>query len=294
MTDWNHIAEHIASATHSEFTITGRNPRGGGSINSAWQVDGAGQRYFVKLNSADKLDMFEAEGEGLLELARPNVIRVPEAICWGLAGAESYIVMEYLPLSAGNGDSQTRLGEQLAALHRTTRDRFGWHRDNTIGDTFQRNDDESDWVEFWRKHRLGFQLDLAGGAFGNGLQRVGERLMDALPALFSDYRPQPSLLHGDLWGGNASADEAGNPVIFDPATYYGDREADLAMTELFGGFSRSFYDAYAGAWPLDPGYRVRKVLYNVYHLLNHANMFGGGYAMQAQRGMEQVLAETGA
>ncbi|MCB1738031.1 MAG: fructosamine kinase family protein [Gammaproteobacteria bacterium] len=293
MTDWNHIADHIGATTDRDFEISSRHPRGGGSINSAWEVAGGGERYFVKLNDAERIDMFEAEGEGLAELARAGTIRVPKPICWGLAGSESYIVMEYLPLSPSSGDTQTRLGEQLAAMHRFGRDRFGWHRDNTIGSTPQPNTQESGWVTFWRKHRLGHQLKLANAHFGNGLQRTGERLLDALPALFSDYRPSPSLLHGDLWGGNASADADGNPVIFDPATYYGDREADLAMTELFGGFSRSFYDAYTAAWPLDPGYRTRKVLYNVYHLLNHANMFGGGYASQAQHGMEKVLAEIG-
>jgi fructosamine-3-kinase len=121
----------------------------------------------------------------------------------------------------------------------------------------------------------------------------GQHLLELLPALFSDYHPRPSLLHGDLWGGNWEADGDGSPVIFDPAVYFGDREADIAMTELFGGFDRRFYQAYESAWPLDPGYRIRKQLYNLYHILNHFNLFGGGYARQAEGMIESLLAQLG-
>jgi fructosamine-3-kinase len=150
-----------------------------------------------------------------------------------------------------------------------------------------------DWIDFWRERRLGFQLDLAArNGLRGALQTQGRQLMDALPALFAHYRPAPSLLHGDLWGGNWGADAAGNPVIFDPAVYFGDREADLAMTELFGGFSRAFYDAYDAAYPLDKGYETRKTLYSLYHVLNHFNLFGGGYGGQAQRMIQQLLAQV--
>ncbi len=290
MTDWQIIADQISAAIHHPFEITHKTPRSGGSINSAWLVSGGGRNYFVKTNQAPLLEMFIAEGEGLAELTNAHNIRVPEPICWGIAGEQCFIAMEYIELDGRS--QQSLLGEQLAALHGHTQAVFGWHRNNTIGSTHQPNETLPDWIEFWRQRRLGFQLERAAAkGFGGNLQRKGERLMTDMTALFSDYQPQASLLHGDLWGGNASTDSEGNPVIFDPATYYGDRETDLAMTELFGGFSRSFYDAYDAHWPIDPGYKIRKTFYNIYHLLNHANMFGGGYAQQAESSMDRVLAE---
>ncbi|MDH5513031.1 MAG: fructosamine kinase family protein, partial [Gammaproteobacteria bacterium] len=188
-----------------------------------------------------------------------------------------------------DGRSLERLGRELAQMHRATQKQFGWRHDNTIGSTPQINTPASDWVGFWREHRLGFQLELAARN-GRNLMRRGERLLADLGNFFRTYHPEPSLLHGDLWGGNVGATE-GQPVIFDPAVYYGDREADLAMTELFGGFSARFYQAYQEAWPLDTGYKVRKTLYNLYHVLNHFNLFGGGYASQAERMMDALLGD---
>ena len=249
------------------------------------------QHWFVKLNSADRLDMFEAEALGLQEMADTGTIRVPRPLCTGHHAGQSYIVMEYIPLGRGSGKAMAAAGEQLAALHRNTASAFGWHRSNTIGSTHQPNDWERNWILFWRKQRLGFQLELAArNGFGGKIQKLGEELLEKFPALM-EHDPVPSLIHGDLWGGNLAYDDQDRPVIYDPATYYGDREAEIAMTELFGGFGKSFYDAYSAAWPLDPGYGVRKTLYNLYHILNHANMFGGGYIGQAQSMMERLLAE---
>jgi fructosamine-3-kinase len=180
--------------------------------------------------------------------------------------------------------------------HRVTAPRFGWHRDNTIGATPQQNAWHDDWVRFFREQRLGFQLDLAAA---NGLDaRVVERgrdLGERCGAFFSSYRPVPSLLHGDLWGGNWGV-VAGvrEPAIFDPAVYYGDREADLAMTRLFGGFGPRFYAAYQSAWPLDQAAGTRRTLYNLYHVLNHFSLFGGGYGRQAAAMIDKLLAEFGA
>jgi fructosamine-3-kinase len=143
-----------------------------------------------------------------------------------------------------------------------------------------------------RDQRLGFQLRLAAqNSLGTKLQRLGELLLANLEGFFPGYRPPASLLHGDLWGGNAAFAISGEPVVFDPAVYYGDREADLAMTELFGGFDSRFYAAYREAWPLDPGYGTRKTLYNLYHILNHANLFGGGYVSQTENMLQRLLAE---
>ena len=177
-------------------------------------------------------------------------------------------------------------------MHRVTRERFGWDTDNTIGSTLQINTCEHDWVDFWRTQRLQFQLQLAAeNGHGGRLQSQGEKLLDAFPALFVGYSPPASLLHGDLWSGNYAFNRSGEPVIYDPAVYYGDREADLAMTELFGGFGADFYAAYRANYPLDAGYGVRKTLYNLYHILNHLNIFGEGYRSQAYRMMDALLAE---
>ena len=261
---------------------------GGGCINTAVRLTDGKQQWFVKLNQASRLDMFEAEADGLRELSDAGAIRVPRPLCTGTTSGQSYIVMEYFPL--GGSGASALAGEQLAALHRRQAESFGWKRDNTIGATHQPNQWTADWVDFWREQRLGFQLaEAARNGLGSDLQRLGEELLERFPALM-DHAPIPSLLHGDLWGGNLGYDRDGNPVIYDPATYYGDREAEIAMTELFGGFGAAFYDAYNSLWPLDPGYRTRRTFYNLYHILNHANMFGGGYVGQARRMMEQLLA----
>ena len=202
-------------------------------------------------------------------------------------------MLEYLELRPADDKAMRALGRNLACLHCVTRDRYGWNRDNTIGSTPQINTQADDWVAFWRERRLGHQLRLAASlGHGGRLIANGERLLEKLPALFAGYNPPPSLLHGDLWSGNAAMEAGGEPVIYDPAVYYGDREADLAMTELFGGYSRSFYDAYRSEYPLDAGYAMRKHLYNLYHVLNHLNLFGGGYGAQAERMIEQLLAHA--
>lgn len=273
-----------------------RNPRicsiGGGDINAAYRVKADGVDWFVKLNRASLTGMFAAEAAGLQELARQQHVRVPGVISQGKHGDQAYLVLEYVELSSLRGKSAALFGQQLAALHRQPQPYFGWHIDNTIGSTPQHNDRSDDWLQFWSCQRLGKQLKFAAAnGFGGSLQRQGEKLIDKLPALFSDYQPYPSLLHGDLWAGNAAASSCGEPIIFDPACYYGDREADMAMTELFGGFGREFYDAYQQAWPLDAGYNTRKTLYNLYHILNHLNLFGAGYLRQSQSMIEQLLAE---
>lgn len=290
---WKEIEQQVAQATETPFTIKQQQSIGGGCISSAYRIDGGGTHYFVKTNSADGLKMFAAEAEGLAAMADAEAVRVPHPICWGAASGQAWLVMEYIEFGREGSQTAALLGRQLAQMHRATSTGFGWHRDNTIGSTPQSNTPlYDDWAAFWRERRLGPQLELAdGNGFTGSLQRKGERLMTDLDALFAGYSPQPSLLHGDLWGGNSAADEKGDPVIFDPAVYYGDREADLAMTELFGGFSPAFYDAYNEAWPLDAGYRQRRELYNLYHILNHANLFGIGYASQAESMLDRLLSE---
>ncbi|WP_295454408.1 fructosamine kinase family protein [uncultured Thiodictyon sp.] len=291
MTDWAVIAQHIASATGQPFAPTAAaRPVGGGCINDAVILTAGERSYFVKTNAAARHTMFEAEAAGLAELAAAGALRVPAPVCWGQTATRNFLVLERLEL--GGPTRGATAGRQLAELHRSGSATFGWSRDNFIGATPQSNTPSHDWAAFWRDQRLGFQLELAArNGYARGLQDAGEQLRCDLDAVLT-HRPQPALLHGDLWGGNLGWLPDGAPVIFDPAVYYGDREADLAMTELFGGFGADFYAAYREAWPLDPGYTVRKTLYNLYHILNHLNLFGSGYLGQARGMIDRLLAEV--
>ena len=285
------LAQLITAATGQPFHVAGWTGQAGGCINRAARVEGRdGRCFFVKVNDAARRSMFEAEAAGLLELAAAGAVRVPQPVGVGSTQTESFLILEYLPLKRG-ADAPAELGQQLAALHRTTRPNYGWQHDNTIGATPQRNGWCDDWVEFFRERRLRYQLDLAAANGGERLQESGAELLERMAGLFTDYRPTASLLHGDLWGGNAAATMDGEAVLFDPAVYFGDRETDLAMTELFGGFPVRFHENYRDAWPLDSGYSVRKSLYNLYHVLNHFNLFGGAYAAQAERMQRQLLSE---
>jgi fructosamine-3-kinase len=284
------LAAAISRASGLPFTVQETRTLHGGDISAAFMLGDGTRTFFVKTQPATGLDLFEAEAAGLAELAAANAVRVPQVICFGVTAGMAYLVLEPLLLQP-HGDA-AQLGRQLAQQHRVSAARFGGPRDNWIGATPQPNAWMDDWVEFWRARRLGFQLKLAAqNGYGGALQRDGEALMTRLDDFFVAYRPIPSLLHGDLWGGNHGFLAEGTPVIFDPAVYHGDRECDLAMSELFGGFAPGFYAAYREAWPLDAGYAVRRTLYNLYHILNHANMFGGGYPAQAQRMLGQLLAE---
>lgn len=291
--DWNGVAAHIAHTTGTPFVPEDREAVGGGCINSAVVLRGGGRSFFVKTNDRARLPMFEAESEGLRELARAKSVRVPQPICCGEHDDHAYLVLEHVPLAHTSGTSDEQLGAQLARMHRVTQARYGWQRNNTIGSTPQINTATDDWVGFWREYRLNFQYRLAEQqGHGIRLARRIERLSENLPVFFDGYRPQASLLHGDLWAGNYGATTTGEPVIFDPAVYFGDRECDIAMTELFGGFSARFYRAYNATWPLHPGYAIRKTLYNLYHILNHLNLFGGTYLGRAQQMVDTLLNEV--
>ncbi len=289
---WEDIGRAITAATGAPFTVRSHRPVGGGCINEAVCLQGDGASYFIKLNAAGSLAMFEAEAAGLAAIRASRSLRAPRPVASGGSHSRSWLALEYVEFSRPRPGTSAVLGEQLAEMHRTSAESYGWERDNTIGTTPQANGWMADWTAFWRTQRLGRQLQLAAGNGARAsLLAKGERLQHSLTGLFDGHRPQPSLLHGDLWGGNWGADKTGRPVIFDPAVYFGDREADLAMTELFGGFETQFYHAYNAAWPLDSGYATRKQLYNLYHILNHFNLFGGGYEAQAEAIMDSLLAE---
>ena len=282
--------EAALSDAAGAFRIERAVPAAGGCIHRSYVLEGGGRRFFAKINDRSQLDNFAAEADGLTALAAAGA-RVPSPLCRGEGGEEVFLVLEYLDLR-GNGDFAA-LGRTLARVHSVCGEHYGWPRNNYIGGTPQLNGRSSSWSEFWRDARLVPQLDLARkNGLGSDLLRKGQRLAAELHHLLSGWAPAASLLHGDLWGGNAGFLADGTPVLFDPAAYFGDREADLAMTELFGGFPPGFYSTYAEVAPLDRGYAVRKELYNLYHVLNHANLFGGGYAAQAERTIDRLLAEV--
>jgi fructosamine-3-kinase len=285
---WKEIAQAISQETGQKFAIANRKSISGGCINQGYQVSSQDITYFVKLNDAAQVEMFAAEALGLQQMYATQTITVPQAICWGTAGNSSFIVLQWLDLGTGSNSSWTAMGHQLAAMHRAvTNQGFGWSRNNTIGSTPQINTWMDNWADFFAEQRIGFQLKLAQRHGGNFPET--NRVVDAVREQLADWQPQASLLHGDLWSGNGAISRDGAPIIFDPATYYGDRETDLAMTELFGGFPGAFYDGYNEAWSLDRGYSQRKSIYNLYHILNHFNLFGGGYGNQAKTIIQQLI-----
>lgn len=268
-------------------------PVGRGVGGALWQVQSPDASWCVKAG-ADDPQMLIAEADSLKALAECGAVRVPDVLTVEKQGEQAYLLMEWLDFGVKTEHAATKLGERLAKQHRCFGKQFGWPRNNFIGATPQFNTLRDDWATFFREHGLGFQLRLAAeNGYRGELQEQGGRLVEKLPTFFPGYRPQPSLLHGDLWNGNWGALQTGEPVIFDPALYYGDREADIAMTELFGGFPPEFYSAYDAEWPLDAGYRVRRDLYNLYHVLNHLNLFDGAYHVQALDLIRRLDAETG-
>jgi fructosamine-3-kinase len=288
------ISDAISDASGQVFRVSSHARASGGCINQALTLTGTdSRRFFVKVNQAVQLDMFEGEAAGLAELIKARSVRVPRPLACGLADGRSFLAMEWLDLVQRDKNDQPggKLGEQLAMMHRVTWHSFGWWRDNTIGSTHQANPATEHWSDFYRDQRLRPQLALAArqGAASTMIDK-GERLLAGVHQFFPGYKPRPSLLHGDLWSGNTGLCD-GAPVIFDPAVYYGDRETDIAMSELFGGFQDAFYAAYNAAWPLDHGYSTRKSLYQLYHLLNHFNLFGGAYARQALLAIDRLLSE---
>jgi protein-ribulosamine 3-kinase len=253
----------------------------GGCIHECFRVQIRGHARFLKTNGLSFDDAFAAEADGLRAL-RAAGAPVPEVLASGSAHGKAFLLLEWLELG-GVGDFGA-LGSMLAQLHRHSGPKFGWQRDNYIGATRQPNGWCDDWVEFWGARRLRPQVELATKKG----YRLDHALFERACSLLRGHAPQPSLVHGDLWSGNAGF-TAGGPVLFDPAVYFGDREVDVAMTELFGGFPDEFYAAYNEAFPLPAGYEARKRLYNLYHLLNHLNLFGEGYLAQVEEALRLLL-----
>ena len=285
------IAREIISLTGTRCAPAPQRRVTGGSINECYCWPGDAGPMFVKVAPLEAQAMLAAEAAGLAELERSQTVRVPRVLASGHTDRGAFLALEWIETGAAGPECEARLGRELAALHAVTAPRFGWARDNTIGRTPQANAASADWAEFFRERRLRPQLEMAAAhGFAELPAAAGERLLESVQGLLAAHRPAASLLHGDLWGGNWLASASGEPVLIDPAVYYGDRETDLAMTRLFGGFGEAFYQAYQAAAPSAPGWQARAELYNLYHVLNHANLFGGGYARQARAMIEQLLA----
>lgn len=257
----------------------------GGCSHEAFVAGDGAQCYFVKLDANARLPAFSAEADGLAALSATGCVRTPAVFGCEQDEHHAFLILEHLDLRpVSSPEDGARFGEALAALHRCEGEHFGWASDNYLGASPQINTPGDNWSRFVIERRLRPQFDLARrNGYGGELQRSAERLLERIPALFLDYRPRPSLVHGDLWHGNAGMLPDGSPVLFDPAIHYGDRESDLAMAELFGGFPTAFHTAYRRALPLNEGYEQRKLLYSLYHILNHLNLFGRGYLGEATR-----------
>ena len=288
MEDLSIIASSISSAIGQEYQIVDFSPVSGGCINQCFRLSSKDQKsFFLKKNNREFLPFFKSEAKALEEIKLTKSVRVPKPICLGESVHSSFLVMEYIREGKPGKNGQELLGKQLAELHLQVKPFFGWEMDNCIGATPQPNPSNDNWISFYRDSRLLHQFDLARG---KGYSFKGEeRLLENIGAFFNDYTPQPSLLHGDLWGGNSGFTDAWEPFIVDPASYYGDRETDLAFTYMFGGYDSSFYQGYEDIFPLDSGFPVRKTLYNLYHELNHLNLFGRGYESSSQSSINQLI-----
>ena len=252
----------------------------GGCISDAYKIiDEAGRAYFLKMNSSPK-DLFIKEANGLTELRKANAIRVPEVILC----KEDFLLTEFIEQSSRSKNFFEDFGRRFAEMHKFRGDKFGFYENNYIGSNPQINiPEEYNWTEFYFNKRILYQYKLAEKTgYATDELRKGINLLEKnINDIIGISAEPPSLLHGDLWGGNYIVDESGNACIIDPAVYYGHREADLAMTKLFGGFNSEFYHSYNEAFPLKEGYLYRENIYKLYHVLNHLNLFGSSYYSQA-------------
>lgn len=272
-------------------TIIDNQSIAGGCINDARIIlSNSGKKYFLKTNSSNPKNMFINEANGLKELAKANVITIPKVIYVD----DEIILLDAISTGKKKSNFFEDFGRKFAQLHKFTHIEYGFYEDNYIGSNPQINiasdEEKNNWVNFFFNKRLKFQFDLAErkGFVTDELRKIFSKLEDKIEdIIYTDEKP--SLLHGDLWGGNFIVDENGYACLIDPAVYYGNREADLAMTKLFGGFDSNFYSAYKEEFPLPSGYEYRENIYKLYHILNHLNLFGSSYYSQALYLIEYYL-----
>lgn len=279
----DNIERTLAEQTGETVAIRCVRSIGGGCINNAQKLETTAGSFFIKTNDATRYPgMFEAEAKGLEMLKSAGAIRVPDVVACGKAGSQSFIILEFIDSGARTKTFWEKFGQSLANLHRHTSHQFGFDHDNYIGSLKQINKRHDDWKSFFVEERLHKQAQLA---VDNGLlSKKHIRQFESLYRKLEDLLPKepPALLHGDLWSGNFMTADYGEACIIDPAIYYGHREMEIAFTQLFGGFDARFYEAYHEAFPLQPGFDSRKEICNLYPLLVHVNLFGGGYAASVE------------
>lgn len=282
---WHFISEKISDNIHQDFICDDIREVNGGDTHRAYKISDGRKRFFVKVDHESAQSNFAAEAQSLTLLQQAADVKIPKVICTGVANQSSYLVLEHINLSDGENNDWYEMGKQLAKLHLHTEQHYGCHFNNFIGKTQQINPWTDDWASFFSDFRIGKLLQLMAK---KGIQFVDiDRATEQIYTHLKGYQPKASLLHGDLWRGNVAFFNHA-PVIFDPASYFGDRETDLAMTELFGTFPQSFYQGYEAIWPLSDGYQQRKPIYQLYHILNHALMFGGHYLDSAKATLQNI------
>jgi fructosamine-3-kinase len=286
-----HALEERGLGSRIEATV----PVRGGCINNGARIEtDSGVTLFLKWNPSSPTGMFEVEAAGLSSLSATSSLRVPDPLAWGDdQDGTAWLIMEYVASSQAGPEAEQALARGLAEMHACpVGGEFGWESDNWIGSLEQNNTVSGRWDEFWRDRRIGPQLQLARRA-GRARNPAFDALVDVIPRALSDIEP-PELVHGDLWGGNWFASESGEPVLIDPAVYRGHGEVDLAMSELFGGFGPSFYEAYDDVRGIQSEYTAyRRDLYQLYYLLVHVNLFGEAYEAGSLRAAQRVLSQVG-
>ena len=275
----NGVEQLLSKKLHERVTILSEQYVGGGSINDARSIQTTGGKFFVKINSASRYpSMFETEAKGLALLEEKRVIPIPHVVGFGEDDADTFLILNYIKAAPKESFFWENFAQKLAALHMNFGKYFGLDHDNYIGSLPQSNRQHNTWEEFFREERLEPQIIRAfnSGAIDRLLLNMFDRFFTRLSNLFP--KEPSSLIHGDLWGGNFMVNENGEAVIIDPAIYYGHREMDLGMSQLFGGFDKQFYTTYHKAFPLETGWQERVEYCNLYPLMVHVNLFGGGYA----------------
>ena len=285
---WHFISDQISQQLGIDFICDDIREISDGDSHKSFKISDGKRRFFVKINEIDKLVNFEAECIGLEHLQKTEILKVPKIICLGAASDKSFLVLEFITMQSGSKEAWFKFGQKLAQQHQShTQNMYGWQEDNFIGLSPQPNNWQKKWSEFFAEQRIGFMLQLLAEK-GHNLADI-DKVVDSVKQLFAGHNPVSSMLHGDLWQGNIGFHND-EPVIFDPAFYFGDREAEIAMTELFNRFPAEFYHGYDEVWPLDVDYQYRKPVYQLYHILNHALIFGGQYLNSAKSNLNMLAA----
>ncbi|WP_340677381.1 fructosamine kinase family protein [Paraglaciecola sp.] len=284
---WHFISDEIAKNIEREFICDDIREITSGHTHKAFKITDGRLRFFVKINENAQLANFKAEIEGLEHLQKTQLFKIPNVICSGLISDKAFLVLEFLTLTQGNNNNWDQFGQALANQHKLhTQDMYGWQEDNFIGMSPQVNQWHKKWNTFFAEQRIGFMLQLLAEK-GHSLTNNIDQVVESVNRLLAGYNPVSSMLHGDLWSGNTGFHKD-KPVLFDPAFYYGDREADIAMTELFSRLPDEFYQGYQDVWPLCDAYQFRKPVYQLYHVLNHALLFGGSYLESARSTLKNM------